>query len=233
MSHLNRLFLIILSLLAFSVEAQDDFQLQYTKGSDFTHGVALRGKVFAFPIIEDFNFVNAAIGTEVRLFKRHSLGVDWVWFRTTEEQDDEGPEGDVDKPLSKQRDTRKYLHVDYKLYIGVKWFETSRFTPYINLFGRFGVRYTHEQQNYISYPNTSYNYRASFQHYGVSIGTIMGFGDWDQFGLDVSFGVGNKYALVTEDVVAASGPDHHFSNRPETTIAPFARLNLYLYLWSR
>jgi hypothetical protein len=230
MLHPVRLPLIILFLLAFRVEAQDDFQIQYTKGPYFTHGLAFRGKVFGMPIVEDFNFVNAAIGTEVRFFKRHSLGVDWVYFRTTEEQDDEGPDGDVDKPYSKQRDTRKYLHVDYKFYIGVKWFEISRFTPYINVFGRFGVRYTHEQQNYISYPNTSYNYCASFQHYGVSLGTIIGFRDWDRAGLDVNFGIGPKYALVTEDVVAASGPDQHFSNRPENTIAPFARLNLYFYL---
>lgn len=225
--------IVLLFLILFTIQLNNNSFSQeiYTKSEQFNGGIALRGKAMAYVVIEDAFLYNYTIGTEFRFLKRHSLGVDYVFYRESFEQDiydtikkEETGEG------PNKHDTRKYLYLDYKYYLGTKRLGTNRATPYVNCFARLGIRNTHEQKGYILEPDESFNYHASFQHYGVSLGTIIGLNENHRFGLDVNLGLGKKYSKVTEDVYSGNGVFEHISNRKEEKMSLYMRLNFYYYL---
>lgn len=164
--------------------------------------LALRGKAFAFVIIEDIYFQNLTGGVEFRFSKRHSVGLDWVHFRWRYENDyyldgyDQGYGPDAFR-------RRRYLLVDYRFY---PFLSSSNFLPqkmdfYINPLVKLGRRKIWSETGSSTtdeFSDVVYTDRSDFTDYGLALGTKIYFSSKRKLGLDVSMGAIYRVGYIFE-----------------------------------
>ena len=172
--------LIVFFILNFSVFGQDSTYLKFK--------YSIRGKVLAGPISpEDDLAFTYTIGNEF-LYKRHSIGIDYTFFRYNHETDDE-----KDNPLYDNFIQRKYLLIDYKYLIKkIKWGDL-----YFNLYDKIGGNYKNwfkvfDDSNY-AILNSSKTI-GTFNEAGLGLGLKK---YWRQFGVDISTNYGYRFGQNT------------------------------------
>ncbi len=95
---------------------------------------SIRGKFFFLPLApEDATAIAWTIGNEF-IFKRHSVGLDYSFFRSNHETDYETHD-DPDLALYSDYESRSYLLVDYKFRL----FAFERADIYLNSFCKYGL----------------------------------------------------------------------------------------------
>lgn len=184
---------------------------------------ALRGKTVPF-MFGYTRIFTATLGVEYRFMKRHSVGIDGIyeWFKMQTYTWDAASGTQVRGPF---RFVSTYtFHMDYRYY-----FHTgNRFFPYANAFVKFGTRkYCYESMVPSSYESQT----ERFGKYGVSAGTLLGFGRLRRFGLDFNAGVMYVCDAVSRIEYVETGTQAVNYNR--TRWAGNVRLNFYWYLFRK
>lgn len=157
--------------------------------------IAARGKVASFFIIEDVYFLTYSIGTELA-YKRHSLGVDYSWFRWRYEEDD-----NEDVGMYSQYELRKYFHVDYKLTF--LSFSRPEMDVYFNLYDKIG-EYTMWYDKYEDYDFGTRTMtflqstaKGTFNEPGIGFG-FRKYAEKTGFGFDCSVNYGYRMSDTNE-----------------------------------
>ncbi len=172
------------------------------RGLDFS----LRGKVATFFIIEDVYFLTYTGGAELG-FNRHSIGLDYTWFRWRYEEDT-----NEDVGMYSQYELRNYLHADYKFTFLI--FPRIDLDVYFNAYyksGKYTMWYDKYEEFDFGTRDVSFlqsTTKGLFTEPGVGFG-IRKYAEESGFGLDVSAGAGYRMMDYNEIV-------HHDVNRIET-----------------
>lgn len=155
---------------------------------------AARGKVATFFIIEDVFFLTYSLGTEFS-YNKHSLGLDYTWFRWRYEEDNSDDVG-----MYSQYELRTYLHADYKY---TYWeYPRLEFDLYLNVYDKIG-EYKMWYDKYSEYDFGSRDMtfleskaKGTFNEPGLGIG-IRKYAEQTGFGFDCSMNVG--YRMMNND----------------------------------
>lgn len=220
--------IIVCLLFIFAITSsysQDLFEDEYTK-QPVT--LFLRGKVLGSALLEDAFYLNYSIGTEVLLFERHAIGVDYVFTRSRLEEESYNPDTD----MSEDNDfsdfyKRQYLNIDYRYYFYLFDWDVNL---YLNAFTKIGEQTKWYQYKSILSRTASYDYRSSFNEYGLAIGTHIPFGSDDKVGLDINLGAVKQYNFVhygTEGFQNGGNVTDPVYNLKQEIWKPHMRLNLY------
>ncbi|MEO5645596.1 MAG: hypothetical protein ABIQ40_05995 [Bacteroidia bacterium] len=151
----------------------------------------LRGKVFAFVLVEDWFFRTGTLGGEILYKDRHSLGIDATWFRWRTEFDD-----DNEVPMYEQYDKRTYLYLDYKF----RFVRINAGDFYLNAYDKLGhYRMWYKPQKHDDVdPNDSFfksNTKGTFIEPGLGFGFKRYFNQLNYgFGIDCSANVGRRFS---------------------------------------
>ena len=219
---ISHIFIIIFVSLSFgTIHSQDK-----DDGKEFS--VAVRGKVFAFFIIEDIFFATSTLGTELIYNGRHSIGVDvsfWRWRLEEEEPDAVA--------LYDQFIKRTFLYFDYKL----KFASIQDGQFYFNLYnkiGKYRMWYKEFENEQIAkdvgfLKSTS---RGVFSELGTGIGVKKHFGENTNFGIDFSINFAKRFDK--NDMVVYTTPNdfEELYGVKEQYFIPFLKLNIF-YLFKK
>ncbi len=190
---------------------------------------ALRGKVASFFIIEDVYFLTYSIGTEFS-FNKHSLGVDYTWFRWRYEEDNSDDVG-----MYSQYELRTYFLADYKYTF---WeFPKHEFDLYVNVYDKIGD-YKMWYNKYAEYDfgNRDMTFlesksKGTFNEPGLGIG-VRKYAEQTGFGVDCSMNVGLRMMNNDEETyLSATETDFKENVKSERTLF-YMRLNCF-YVFGR
>ncbi|NOQ75104.1 MAG: hypothetical protein GQ574_24030 [Crocinitomix sp.] len=191
---------------------------QFETKADYLHGVMLRGKIYAGPTASENQFgLLWTLGGEVRFFKHHSIGVDWVSFRNSYEQESLSPMGYYENNGTYNVKIRKYALIDYRFYFPVSG---TPVMPYINVLCKMGNQnewFNDDVDPDIIIP---YSYSTKFKEYGFAIGSHFGFKK-TRMGADISLGVIRAYRSIRYGQQYVQDSDWK----------PHMRVNLYFNLF--
>lgn len=187
--------------------------------------IALRGKFATFFIIEDAFFLTYTLGTEF-IYNRHSLGLDYTWFRWRYERDDTRSE----EPMYNEYELRKYWLLDYK-YAFLK-FTDRDMNLYINAYdkiGKYSMWYHKEDYPFgtkdMTFLESKIN--GTFNEPALGLGwNIMNEG----FGIDCSANVG--YRMSNDNLrthISATEKDFRDGVKTEKVVF-YIRVNLFFNL---
>lgn len=161
---------------------------------------SVRGKVASFFIIEDVYFVTYTLGTEFA-YKRHSLGLDYTWFRWRYESDNNDDVG-----MYSQYELRTYLHADYK-YTFLE-FQRAEVDIYFNAYDKIG-NYSMWYDKYTDYDFGTRDMsflqstaKGTFNEPGAGFG-IRKYAEKSGFGIDISANAG--YRMTNNDEINYEG----------------------------
>lgn len=178
---IKALSIVLIFLSAQSAYCQDE------KDKKIHFKYSIRGKAIGWVVSPEDDFaMTATIGNEF-LFNRHSIGVDFTYFRFRHQTDDE-----VDLPLFDLFERKRYLLFDYK-------FRFAKFDwggLYFNAYERIGLY----DDWYEGLNIDSIGYDPSFLQ-STTEGTFHepGFGMgakfyWGGFGIDISANYGHRFS---------------------------------------
>lgn len=202
-------------------------------------GIYLRGKVSSFFIVEDLFWRNANIGAEFRLGNKHSIGVDYVFFRWRNEQDSIVDDIEYTSGPNTYR-RREYINFDYRHYPCThKTLVEKGIDPYFNLFTKIGKQKIWTQNDH-TYHNSDYDQkgltfqRQTFYELGVAGGLRWDFTKTDRFGLDMNIGVVKRFNTTHEEKGLDWLSGTHYEITESYKYSKWVlhmRMNLYLKLF--
>lgn len=210
-------FTICLFFAVCKVFSQDSL---ITENSDFS--LTLRGKIVGFFIIEDIYFATYTLGAELIHNERHSLGVDYTFFRWRNETDDID-----DNSMYSQYETRTYLLVDYKY---TYWHFYSA-DLYLNMYGKVGnykmwykpYDYPFGNQDATFLQSTA---KGTFNEPGIGLGIRKYFVD-SGFGIDCSANAAYHISNNDERIYISQTETQFRDNVSEEKMKFYVRLNLF------
>lgn len=176
------------------VEALDELGSSYEDdkaGFTFT----IRAKFATFFIIEDVYFLTYTLGTEFG-YNKHSLGLDYTWFRWRYETDNSNDVG-----MYSQYELRTYLHVDYK-YTFVE-FDRADVNLYFNSYCKIGnYSMWYDKYNDYDFGTRDMTFLESktkgiFREPGLGLG-FRKYATDAKFGLDCSTNLGYQFTNYNE-----------------------------------
>ena len=196
-------------------------------GGDKQFSIAVRGKAFAFVVIEDAYFSTATIGTELIFKGRHSLGIDYTYFGWQNEHDDTN-----DKALYESYERRAYMYVDYKC----RFLSYRKFDFYFNLYDKIGTYHewhegVSEGYNFWEKPFLNNKVDGTFSQAGAGLGVKAYIGD--RFYVDISANGGKLFSknnTLTYDSLGVA--DWQYNVKEEKNIF-YMRLTLGYKLFAK
>lgn len=201
--------LVLLLLISCSLLSQEE-----DKERGFSYSI--RGKALAGPVSPEDDFaVTYTIGNEF-LYKGHSIGVDYTFFRFMHERDNSN-----DAPLYDNFRRRKYFLVDYKFVLNeVEWGDI-----YFNAYDKIG----HFKSWYEVFNDTNISVSNSTTIVGVFNEPGIGFGlkrYWGKFGIDVSANYAHRFEKNDYKTVVSSTQTDYYNTYRERDLF-YIRLNLF------
>ncbi|MCC7454472.1 MAG: hypothetical protein IT222_09925 [Crocinitomix sp.] len=158
--------------------------------NDYRHGMLVRGKIYAGPTSTEnkYGFMYT-YGSELRFFNRHSIGVDWVYFRNAYEQESLSAAGYYENNGTFEYKERSYFLFDYRYYF-LNYDPLAM--PYINILTKVGHQHQWFYDGTGSKFDVPYDFGAEFNEYGIAVGTHIG----GRFGVDMSAGIMRQFQKV-------------------------------------
>jgi hypothetical protein len=120
------------------------------------------------------------------------------------------------------------LHADYRFYLPLPRFNHRGFYPYVNAFCKYGDRYNWFEAGYVS---AFESMRGRFVNYGVSCGTLLGFGKLKRWGVDANLGAMYSQTDIREQRYVGQTATTSEISYPECRWKVNGRLNLYYYFF--
>jgi hypothetical protein len=205
--------------------------LNAQKDTTFKRNIQLRGKISSFFIVEDIFFRNANIGLEYRFAQKHSIGIDYVFFRFRYENDSvvNGIEYGGGYSSYSRRD---YLIVDYRYYPFQTINSKKGFDIYFNPFIKVGKRkiWDDTPAAYITEHNFEgiYNQQANFIDQGFAIGyKSSNLGKKNRWFFDMNIGVvyRSSYIKYEDGYDYMTNLPYTHANYTSTSWQPHMRIN--------
>lgn len=183
--------------------------------SDYIFSFALRGKALAGPTGPENMYGRMfTIGTEYRVMGKHSVGIDWINFRNSHEDETLNTAGYYENAGTFNYVHRKYFLIDYRMYL----YESKKFeynhAPYINLLLKTGKQFEWYYDGTGTKDNIPWNYYGLFNEVGLAVGMRLG---GKYFGADLSLGFLRAYHT------AKYGTPYNYPG----TFKPHVRVNLF------
>lgn len=216
---INKLIYLAL-LLSLFLAANTAFSQKKSFQKDVS--ISIRGKAFAFFIIEDAFFRTATIGGEIIYKNRHSFGIDLSYWRWRFQTDDPDPE-----ELYEQFKKRTFLYLDYKYH----FYEKGNSMLYLNSYTKLGKyqMWYEEYENDSSTINLDFinsTTNGQFIEFGLGAGIKQFFNPKKRFGIDFSINAALRYENNDEKVYD-TGSFEFRKDVKDQYYLPFLKLNLF------
>lgn len=186
---------LLIILLHFNTHSQENQQnYQYSKY------ILLRGKATSFFIIEDMFWRNANIGAEFRLLDKHSIGIDYVFFRWRYENDSV-VDGIEYTSGYESFSRRNYILLDYRYYPFRQLAENKGADLYLNPFVKIGERKVWSDNSTTYVGETDFykisGHQSRFTDYGFALGLKGAFSPDNRFGIDANIGFVKRFSNIS------------------------------------
>lgn len=197
------------------------------KSTTSSKHILVRGKASSFFLVEDAFWRNANIGAEFRFLNKHSIGIDFVYFRWRYQND--SIVNDIEYSTGYNcYSLRKYLLIDYRYYPFPNIKHDYDIDIYFNPFIKIGKRsiwsedpYTFVATSDMRQTNTM---SANFDDYGFAIGFRYCFDMYDRFGIDVNMGIVKRH----NDIWYEKGYDYTSNSFFETHNTTSSSTNIHM-----